>query len=79
MLILEKKTDLDDKPKKLNKKVTSNKTNYALVENELNKISKKVETISTKELTNDLINIVFLMVQKIFLQKHYKIIWHFIS
>ena len=30
--------------------------NHVLVENELNKLSKKVEAISTKGLTQDLIN-----------------------
>ena len=32
----------------INEKVTSNKTKYVLVENELNELSKKVEPISTK-------------------------------
>ena len=36
-----------------NKRINSNKTKHVLVENEL---SKKVEEISTKELTEDLIN-----------------------
>ena len=40
----------------LNKKVTLNKLKHALVENELDELSEKVELISTKELTKDLIN-----------------------
>ena len=32
-------------------KVTWNKTKHVLVENELNELSKKLETISTKEIT----------------------------
>ena len=39
-----KKTDFDDKPRNLNKNVTSNK-------NELNELSKKVKAISTKNKT----------------------------
>ena len=50
----------------INEKVTSNKTKYVLVENELNELSKKVEPISTKWLTKDLINIIFLMTQNCF-------------
>ena len=51
-----KKRDLDKKLKKLNKNVTSNKTKHVLVENELNKLIKKVKAISTKKLSKDLIN-----------------------
>ena len=51
-----KQTDFDDKLNNLNKNVTSNKTKNVLVENELNKLSKKVEEIQTKRLTKDLIN-----------------------
>ena len=51
-----KTTDFNDKLKNLHKNVTSNKTKHVLVENELNKLSKKVYTISTKGLTKDLIN-----------------------
>ena len=40
---------MDDKLKNLNKNVTSNK-------NELNEVSKKFKSISTKVLTKDLIN-----------------------
>ena len=40
LLISKKKTDFDDKLKKLNKKVTSNKTKYLLVENEFKKLQK---------------------------------------
>ena len=43
-----KKTDFDDKLKKLNENVTSNKTKHVLVENELNELSEKVKAISTK-------------------------------
>ena len=56
LLILLKKTDFHDKLKSLNKKITSNKTKYLLVENELNELSKKVEAISRKRLTKDWIN-----------------------
>ena len=51
-----KKTDFDDNLKKLNKKITSNKTKHVLVENKLNKPSKKAEVISTKAVTKDLMN-----------------------
>ena len=41
-------TDFDNKIKqKINKKLTSNKAKHVLVENELNKLSEKVELIST--------------------------------
>ena len=46
-----KKIDFDD-----TSNVTSNKTKHVLVENELNKLSKKVKAISTKGLTKDLMN-----------------------
>ena len=51
-----KKTDFGEKLKTLNKKITSNKTKHLLVENELNinRLSKKVKTISAKQLTKDL-------------------------
>ena len=45
---LVKKTDFDDKLKNLNKNVTSNKTKYVLVENEVNELSEKVKAMSTK-------------------------------
>ena len=46
-----------------------------LLKNELNELSKKVESISTKELTKDLINRKkFLMTENIFLQDYFKII-----
>ena len=38
------------------KKVTSNKTNHVLIETELDELSIKVELISTKGLTKELIN-----------------------
>ena len=45
-----KKTDFDDEIKNLNKKVTLNKAKHVLFQNELNKLSKKVKLLSTKEL-----------------------------
>ena len=72
-----KKTDFVDKLKSLNKKITSNKRKHVLVENELNELSEKVKTISTKGLTKDLIiNLIFSMDQNISIQEHYKIILH---
>ena len=53
--------DLDDKLKILSENVTSNKTKHVLVVNEFHELSGKVKAISTKGLTKDLINIVFLM------------------
>ena len=50
------KRDFDGKLKKLNKKVSSNKTKHVLVENELNTLLQKVKPISTKRLTKDLMN-----------------------
>ena len=47
--------DFDNKLLSFNKRINSNKTKHVLVENELNE-SKKVEAISTKESTKDLIN-----------------------
>ena len=38
------------------KKSTSNETEHALIENELDKLSEKVRAISTKGLTKDIIN-----------------------
>ena len=40
-----KNTDFDDKRKKLNKNVTSNKTKHVLLENELNELSEKFKAI----------------------------------
>ena len=51
-----KKTDFDNKLLGFNKVINSNKTKYVFVENKLNKLSVKVEAISTIGLTNDLIN-----------------------
>ena len=51
-----KTIDFDDKLKNLNTKITSNKTKHVVVKNQLNEVSKKVEAISTKELTKDLKN-----------------------
>ena len=44
-----KKTDFDDKLKKLNKKVTSNETKHVLVEKKLHELSKKVKLLSAKD------------------------------
>ena len=46
----------DDKLININKKVTLNKRKYVLIQNKLNKLSEKIDLISTKESTNDLIN-----------------------
>ena len=62
-------TDFDNKLSGFNKRINSNKSKHVLVENELNELSNKVKTISTKRLTKDLIT-----EQDIFLQEHYKII-----
>ena len=51
-----KKTEFDDKLKKLHRDVTSNKTKHPLFENGLNEQSRKVEAIATKEPTKDFIN-----------------------
>ena len=51
-----KKTDFDDKLKKINKKVTGIKTKHVFVENKLNELSEKVKLISKKVLTKDLLN-----------------------
>ena len=51
-----KKIDFDNKLLSFNKRINSYKTKHVLVENELNELSKKVEAISTKWLTKDLIN-----------------------
>ena len=51
-----KKTDFDDKIKKLSKNVTSNKTKHVLVENELNEKLEKFKSISAKRLTKGFIN-----------------------
>ena len=50
------KTDFDDKLKNLNKKVTSNKTKHALVENESNELSEK---LSAKEYSFSLTRMYF--------------------
>ena len=51
-----KKKDFHDKLKSSNEKVTWNKTKHVLVENILDKLSKKVEVVSTKGLAKDLLN-----------------------
>ena len=40
-----------------NKTISSNKTKHVLVENELNELSKELETKTTKGLTKDLLNV----------------------
>ena len=52
----EKKADFHDKLKNINKNVISKKTKHVLVEKELNELSKKVKTISTKGLTKYVVN-----------------------
>ena len=52
---LKKKADFDDKLKKLNKKVTSNKTKHVFVENELIELTKIVEA-SSKGITKILMS-----------------------
>ena len=47
-----KETDFDNKLN-INKKVSSKKSKHVLVENELDKLSGKIELISTKGLTKD--------------------------
>ena len=49
-------TDFDDKLKHSNNKVTLNKVKHVLIQNELDKLSGKVKLISTKWLTNGLMN-----------------------
>ena len=54
------KSDVDNKLKNLNKKVTLNKSNHLLVENELNRRHDKIEklvkaTFSTCNLSNTII------------------------
>ena len=46
---LVKKTDFDDKLKSLNKNITLNKTKHVLVENQLNKLSKKLKQYQPKD------------------------------
>ena len=55
---LVEKTSFDNKIISIsfNKRINLNKTNGVLVENELNELSKKVEAMSIKRLTKDLIN-----------------------
>ena len=50
------KTDLDNKLLSFKKKINSNKAKHVVAEKELNELLKKVEAISTKGLTKDLIN-----------------------
>ena len=68
-------THFDDKLLSFNKRINSNKTKQALVENKLSELSKKVEAISTKGLTKDLINrCKILNEERYFFQEYYKII-----
>ena len=55
---LVEKTSFDNKIISIsfNKRISLNKTKGVLVENELNELSKKVEAMSIKRLTKDLIN-----------------------
>ena len=55
---LVEKTSFDNKIISIsfNKRINLNKTKGVLVENELNELSKKVEAMSIKRLTKDLIN-----------------------
>ena len=55
---LVEKTSFDNKiiSVSFNKRINLNKTKGVLVENELNELSKKVEAMSIKRLTKDLIN-----------------------
>ena len=69
-----KKTDFDNKLKKLNKNVASNKIKHVLVENELNELSRKVKAISAKGLTKDLINKFSILNGAKYFQKYFKII-----
>ena len=57
------------------RKITSNKTKHVLVENRLNKLSRKVKAISTKGLIKDLINKYNILngAKNIFLQEYFKI------
>ena len=50
------KANFDNKLLSFNERINSNKTKHVLAENELNELSKKVEAISAKGLTKDLIN-----------------------
>ena len=56
ILLFYKKRDFDGKLKNLNKNVNSNKEKHVILANELNQLSEKIKTISTKGLTKDLIN-----------------------
>ena len=51
-----KETDFYNKLSGFDKRINSNKTKHVVVENEINELTKKVEAISTKGLTKDLIN-----------------------
>ena len=56
LLISEKKTDFDNKLLGFNESFNSNKTKHVIAENELMSWQKKIEAISPKGLTKDLIN-----------------------
>ena len=51
-----KKTGFYNKLSGFDKRITSNKTKHVAAENEVNELTKKVEAISTKGLTKDLVN-----------------------
>ena len=70
-----KETDFYNELKNLNKKVTLKKTKHLPVENGLDELSEKDKLISTKGLTEDLINkYEILNSANFFLQMYYKII-----
>ena len=56
ILLILNLTDFANKLLSFNKTINSNKTKHVLIENELNELSKKVEAVSTKGLTKDLIS-----------------------
>ena len=70
-----KETDFYNELKNLNKKVTLKKTKHLPVENGLDELSEKDKLMSTKGLTEDLINkYEILNSANFFLQMYYKII-----
>ena len=57
-----KKTNFDDKLNNISKKVTLNKSQYLLVENELNELSEKVKLLSIKSYNSLLWDILQVMI-----------------
>ena len=57
-----KKTNFDDKLNNISKKVTLNKSQYLLVENELNELSEKVKLLSIKSYNSSLWDILQVMI-----------------